>query len=259
MNRQVTSSLGACALALLAGCAQQPIGPTAGVTPGPGKTDAVFQADMNACKQTASTAIAGQVDAANRSAMTGVLTSAAAGVLSNGVANAATSATGDTASQAAAGGIQNSQASQGNIQAVYDTAFNNCMYARGENVPGMAPQPPQPEVAVYHPTVTRDPLVYKVQIALVKLGYLHGGADGVAGPKTAAAITQFETDKGLSVDGVSSPTLLASLRDAEASAGSATVQPASATGNGSNWVAPPPPASTTGSGWAEPPPPPSSK
>jgi len=89
----------------------------------------------------------------------------------------------------------------------------------------------------------RDPLVMKVQRALIQLGYLHGGADGVAGSHTAAAIRQFETDKGLTVDGVSSRNLLAQLQAAEASGGGAA--PASA---------PPPPA---GDKFALPPPPPS--
>ncbi len=239
MIKAYSFSASVCGLLCLAACAQQPIMPTAGVTPGPGKTDVAFAADASACKQTASQSIAGQVDAANRQATTGAVTGAAINLLSGGLANVGSNL-GDTASGAAATGLQNSQDAQGNIQTVYDTAYNQCMYARGNNVPGMAAQALQPETAVvYRPAIVRDPLVQQVQAALVKLGYLHGGADGVAGPKTAAAISQYETDAGLTVDGVASRNLLASLHTAEAKP---SVQSAAASSAG-GFDLPPPAAS----------------
>ncbi len=111
---------------------------------------------------------------------------------------------------------------------------------KGDIVAGMAPPPPPQPVAEVH-EVTRDPLVMQVQMALVKLGYLHGGADGHAGPKTAAAIRQFETDQGLTVDGVSSRNLLALLKSAEASAAAnAAPQSAPAGQTGGKFAMPPP-------------------
>jgi hypothetical protein len=239
MIKAYSFSAGICGLLCLASCAQPPIMPTAGVTPGPGKTDAAFAADASACKQTASVSIAGQVDAANRQATTGAVTGAAINLLSGGLSNVGSNFK-DTASSAAADGLQKSQDSQGNIQSVYDAAYNQCMYAKGNNVPGMEAQVPQPDTAiVYRPAIVRDPLVQQVQAALVKLGYLHGGADGVAGPKTASAISQYETDAGLTVDGVASRNLLASLQAAEVKP---SVQPAVAS-SGAGFDLPPPPAS----------------
>jgi len=57
---------------------------------------------------------------------------------------------------------------------------------------------------------TRD-VVIKVQQALAKLGYDIGTPDGVAGPKTAAAVKAFETGTGMSESGTINPRLLAVL------------------------------------------------
>jgi hypothetical protein len=202
---------------------------------------------MAACKTAASNAVSDQVKAANRQAMTGALTGVATAALTGGV-SAITSGIGSTATTAAQTGVQSSQGAQGTIQGQYDTTYNNCMYAAGNNVPGMAPiqPPPAEEQAYVPPAVVRDPLVMHVQQGLVQLGYLHGGADGVAGPKTAAAIRQYETDKGLPVDGVSSRGLLASVQTAEAGAPAhaLTEQPAVDT-SGGKWAMPPPPAAVT--------------
>lgn len=40
------------------------------------------------------------------------------------------------------------------------------------------------------------------QSALAKLGYDPGAADGLDGPKTRAAVTQFQKDVNIKVDGV---------------------------------------------------------
>jgi peptidoglycan hydrolase-like protein with peptidoglycan-binding domain len=55
-------------------------------------------------------------------------------------------------------------------------------------------------------------LTYAVQTQLIRLGYLRPPADGVAGPQTSAAISQFESVSGMPVDGVPSPQLLAHLQ-----------------------------------------------
>jgi peptidoglycan hydrolase-like protein with peptidoglycan-binding domain len=229
MTRFLARGAAVSAIALLAACAQTPLAPTTAVTPGPGKSPADFQADYNACKLAATQSVAAEVNAANNQGL-------AAGALA--------AAGGSTSGDAAVAGAQASTAAAAGIQQQYDATFGNCMYSKGELVAGMAPPeaaPPPEEQAA--PVVVRDPLVMKVQRALIQLGYLHGGADGVAGSHTAAAIRQFETDKGLTVDGVSSRNLLAQLQAAEASGGGAA--PASA---------PPPPA---GDKFALPPPPPS--
>lgn len=51
-------------------------------------------------------------------------------------------------------------------------------------------------------------LVYSVQSSLVRLGYNPGPVDGVMGPGTANAISQFQYANRLPVDGRPSPQLL---------------------------------------------------
>jgi peptidoglycan hydrolase-like protein with peptidoglycan-binding domain len=97
-----------------------------------------------------------------------------------------------------------------------------------------------------------DPMVRATQQELVRLGYLSGGADGVAGPMTRSAISRFQTAQGLPATGQPSSGLLARLQSTPSGggAGAATGAPASGTpaggtsGSGStasaptNWVAP---------------------
>jgi peptidoglycan hydrolase-like protein with peptidoglycan-binding domain len=86
------------------------------------------------------------------------------------------------------------------------------MYSKGNMVPGYgpmmvnAPPPPPP------PGPGPDSLTVAVQQQLIRLGYLHGAADGVAGPQTGAAISQYESVSGLPMDGMPSPPLLARLQ-----------------------------------------------
>jgi peptidoglycan hydrolase-like protein with peptidoglycan-binding domain len=56
-----------------------------------------------------------------------------------------------------------------------------------------------------------DPAVFKAQTLLAKLGYNPGQADGVDGPRTRAAVSNYQTDTGLAVDGRISPELLGHL------------------------------------------------
>jgi peptidoglycan hydrolase-like protein with peptidoglycan-binding domain len=51
-----------------------------------------------------------------------------------------------------------------------------------------------------------------VQTQLIRLGYMHGPADGVVGPNTATAISQFQGVSGLPVDGSPSAPLLGRLQ-----------------------------------------------
>jgi peptidoglycan hydrolase-like protein with peptidoglycan-binding domain len=86
------------------------------------------------------------------------------------------------------------------------------MYAKGNMVPGYGPMmvnapPPPPPPPGYNGGLTAA-----VQQQLIRLGYLHGVADGVSGQQTSAAISQFESVSGLPADGVPSPQLLARLQ-----------------------------------------------
>ncbi len=55
-------------------------------------------------------------------------------------------------------------------------------------------------------------LVRDIQFALTKLGYDPGPVDGVMGPKTRAAIRQYQTDQGLLADGNATPELVQHIR-----------------------------------------------
>ncbi len=60
-------------------------------------------------------------------------------------------------------------------------------------------------------TIKTNDVVAKVQLALSKLGYDVGTADGLAGPKTAEAIKAFERATGMTESGAINPRLLAVL------------------------------------------------
>jgi hypothetical protein len=221
----------------LAGCAATPLGPTVQVMPGPGKTLDAFQADNGACKAFASDAVKGQADAANQRAVgtallttaLGAATGAAGGSLDgNAGGGAAVGGAGGAGAGSAIGAMNNSSDQQG-IQYQYDNAFSQCMYAKGEAVPGYAPV-----ATAYAPSgPAADPLVRSTQSELIRLGYLRGSADGFSGPKTRNAISAYEQANGLPVNGSASSRLLARLQ------GTPTHAAAAATASApSAWVAP---------------------
>jgi hypothetical protein len=240
--------------ALIAGCATAPVAPTVGVMPGPGKAFATFQADNAACKTFASGQVQGQAEAANqRAAGAALLTT----VLGTGLGAAVGAAGGNAGAGAAIGaaagagggtalGAGSSSADQAAIQQQYDNAFAQCMYSRGNQVPGFAPVVAAAPAAAAAP----DPMVRATQSELNRLGYLRAPADGYAGSRTRSAISSFEQANGLPVDGVASPRLLARLQSTPTNAVAAAP---------SNWVAPtntsgaPPQTATAApSGWVAP-------
>ena len=199
---------------LLAGCAQTPMGPTVQVMPGPGKSFDAFQYDQASCKQFAEGAVAGQAQNANTRAVgaaaIGTVLGAGLGAAVGGGRGAAIGA-GSGAIVGTGVGMGSSANEQLSIQQQYDNAFAQCMYSKGEMVPGygpmmvQSPPPPPPPGPGYN-------LTRAVQMQLIRLGYLHAVADGVAGPQTSAAISQYESVSGLPVDGMPSPPLLARLQ-----------------------------------------------
>lgn len=240
--------------AFIAGCAVTPGAPTVGVMPGPGKAFATFQADNASCKEFASEQVKGQAEASNQRAVGAALLTT---VLGTGLGAATGGLAGDAGGGAAVGaavgagggavlGAGNSSADQAAIQQQYDNAFAQCMYSRGNQVPGFAPVvAAAPAAAAAAP----DPLVRATQSELNRLGYLRAPADGYAGGHTRSAISSFEQANGLPVDGVASSRLLARLQatptTAVAAAPSNWVAPANAsaatpqaTAASSSWVAP---------------------
>lgn len=203
---------GVVALSLLvSGCAQTPMGPTVQVMPGPGKSFDAFAYDQAGCKQFAEGAVAGQAQNANNRAVgaaaIGTLLGAGLGAAIGGGRGAAIGA-GSGAIAGTGIGMSGSANEQMGIQQQYDNAFAQCMYSKGNMVPGYGPM----MVNAPPPPAPGTNLTYAVQQQLNRLGYLHSPADGVAGPQTAAAISQFESASGLPMDGYPSPQLLARLQ-----------------------------------------------
>jgi hypothetical protein len=140
------------ALALvLAGCVQQPLGPSVAVMPSPNKPFEVFQQDQYVCTQWANSQVAGQAqDANNRAfgtAVIGTILGAGLGAAIGGGSGAAIGA----ASGALGGTVVSAGPSGGaqyDIQQRYDIAYSQCMYSKGNQVPGYsfheAPPPPPP-------------------------------------------------------------------------------------------------------------------
>ncbi len=146
----------------LSGCATIPTGPSVMVLPGQGKPFEVFQVDDAVCRQWAGQ----QAGATPASASTeSAVSSAAIGtVLGAALGAAIGAASGNPGIGAAIGagsgalggtlyGAGASQAAAGSVQWRYDIAYQQCMYAKGNQIPGTvqvsqprysAPPPPPP-------------------------------------------------------------------------------------------------------------------
>ena len=192
-------------------------GPDGADRPGyarPGQALDQFQTDQIVCKQFAEQAISGQAQNANvrgvgAAALTTVL-GAGLGAAIGGGHGAAIGAAGGALGGAGIGAATSSNA-QGTIQdQLQNNAYAQCMYSKGDQVPGYAPAPAA--YAPPPPAASSGSLTQAVQVQLIRLGYLPPPADGVLGPQTSAAISNFERATGMPVDGAPSPPLLARLR-----------------------------------------------
>ena len=144
-HQSVRLLISALALLALAGCASIPKGPSVRVLPAPGKSFEQFQVDDSVCRQWAAQQIGETPQhAANRS----TVGSAAVGtVLGAGVGAAIGAVSGSPGAGAAIGGgsglllgtasgASSGQAYGGETQRRYDNAYVQCMYAKGNQVPG---------------------------------------------------------------------------------------------------------------------------
>ena len=149
------------ALAVLSGCATMPTGPMVTVMPGPGKPFEVFMADDTVCRQWAQQSIGGASPSqtANQNTATGAVVGTAVGAAMGAAIGAAT---GNPAAGAAIGGgvgllggtsmgSNAGAASEYQLQRRYDIAYQQCMYAKGNQIPGVVrrsartyPPPPPP-------------------------------------------------------------------------------------------------------------------
>jgi hypothetical protein len=167
----------------LGACATAPVGPTVMVLPGHGKPFDQFQIDDASCRQWAAqqsgAAYAGQSQAQS------TLAGAAVGTLIGGAVGAGLGAIGGNPGLGAAvgagfgalggtaTGANAAQATGWNVQRRYDMAYQQCMFAKGNQVPGgyrsappayrsgpaygpPPPPPPPPTVGQRVPTVPPD-------------------------------------------------------------------------------------------------------
>lgn len=100
----------------LSGCVPETFNPTLSVMPGPGKSLDLFAADQSACQQFAAGQIAGARQQANQNIANNVLLTNPPDPLATAQAESATA----TAA----------------LQQQYDAAYGQCMYAKGNQVPG---------------------------------------------------------------------------------------------------------------------------
>jgi uncharacterized protein YcfJ len=124
---------------LLAGCAETPMGPTVMVMPPPGKPLDVFATDQAVCRQFAEQSVAGQAQNANNRAVgAAALTTVLGAGLGAAIGGGRGAAIGAGAGALGGTGIGASTSSnaQMSIQDQYNIAYAQCMFSRGNQVPG---------------------------------------------------------------------------------------------------------------------------
>jgi uncharacterized protein YcfJ len=147
----------AMATILMVGCASTPVGPSLTVMPAPGKPFDVFKNDDKECREYAQNSLnttADEIAAKNtaKTAVVGAVLGAVAGAVADGGSSrnvgtgAAVGLLGGAAMGAAGGGDASKE-----VQRRYDIAYQQCMYSKGNQVPGYAiqkpvdPAPPAPK------------------------------------------------------------------------------------------------------------------
>ncbi|MGH8226020.1 MAG: glycine zipper family protein [Gammaproteobacteria bacterium] len=135
----------------LGGCAEVPTGPTVAVWPGPGKPFSVFQEDDAVCRQYASYKIGNTTGNANNKAVQQVAIGTAVGALAGLLIGDSSGGVGVGAGVGLlAGGAAAANSSgngSGDAQNLYNIAYQQCMYSRGNQIPGAPPPaytPPPP-------------------------------------------------------------------------------------------------------------------
>lgn len=133
---------------VLTGCATAPTGPRVAVMPAPGKPFELFVVEEQTCRNYAQQSVGqSRNDAAAKNfagaAAVGTAVGAAAGALSGGQGNAGGGAAVGLVTGSMVGAGESANASR-DAQRRYDIAYEQCMYAKGNQLPGM----PQP---IYYP------------------------------------------------------------------------------------------------------------
>jgi hypothetical protein len=166
VTRLKAAALPVAALVLFTACATVPAGPSVMVLPGQGKPFEQFQSDDANCRQWAAdqTGTSPQQGAAQSTiggAAVGTLLGAAAGALIGAAAGRPGTGAAVGAGVGLVGGTavgaSNASPTYGSLQRRYDSAYTQCMFAKGHQVPvargaqpsyasqpGVAPPPPPP-------------------------------------------------------------------------------------------------------------------
>jgi len=138
---------GTAALAL-GGCAEQPTGPTVAVWPPPGKPFGVFRADDAACRHFARTQVRARRTTAAQRAVIGTVLGAAAGALITDSSRGAGPGAGIGLLMGSSAGANAGRRGAATAQRRYNIAYEQCMYAKGDRIPGAPrrayPPPPPP-------------------------------------------------------------------------------------------------------------------
>jgi hypothetical protein len=149
--------------AALSGCATAPLAPRVAVMPGQSKPIDQFQAEDLACRRYAEQSVGTgeqQIqDQAAQTTMLSTLIGAIIGAAIGGQDGAAVGAGFGLMSGAAASSNQTYHFSH-ELQRRYDIAYQQCMYSRGNQVPGYSYAPPADARANYYqaaPAVTNSP------------------------------------------------------------------------------------------------------
>ncbi len=160
----------------VSGCATVPTGPSVSVMPGSGKSFEQFQADDAVCRQWAAQQIG--LSAQQTTNQNTVAGAAVGTVIGAGLGAAIGAASGHAGTGAAIGagsgllvgtasGASAGQAYGWEAQRRYDIAYTQCMYAKGNQVPGvmaparrvrrMPPPPPPPDLNSEEPVYQAPP------------------------------------------------------------------------------------------------------
>ncbi len=161
------SILAVALLGALAACASIPNGPSVAVMPAPGKSFEQFNAEDNVCRQFAQNSIGtsasqAATDSEVKSIAVGTAIGAVAGVLGGGGHQSAGSGAAVGMLGGAAIGSGEAQYSGREAQRRYDIAYEQCMYAKGNQLPqasayrprviyAQPPAPPAPAPSYYPP------------------------------------------------------------------------------------------------------------
>ncbi|MCM0083782.1 glycine zipper family protein [Geomonas sp. Red32] len=161
-------------LLVLAGCATLPTGPSVMVLPGQGKTFEEFQTDDLVCRHWADSQIGGAQQTYNQNATQGAAVGTVLGAGVGALLGAASGHAGAGAAIGAGGGLlagtaigsDNAQVYGQQAQRRYDNSYVQCMYAKGNQIPGVrntyrprrttTPPPPPPTYRESVPPVPPD-------------------------------------------------------------------------------------------------------